>query len=464
MSSSVEHNSVPFKGNDRLILGIVLGVLTFWLFGQSVLNIIPAIQQDLNMPLASLNLSVSLTALFCGCFIVVAGSVADKVGRVKITYLGFILSIIGCLCIIFAKGTPLFAAGRIIQGLSGACIMPATLALVKTYYQGKDRQRALSFWVIGSWGGSGICSLLGGAIATYIAWQWIFIFSIICAVIGMLLLRGTPESKTEQNSQQSFDYFGLLFFVISLISLSLFITKGRSFGWASKETLILVGIFVVAAIVFFKNALAKKSGSFIDFSLFKNNAYSGSTFSNFLLNAIAGTLLVASMYVQQARGFTSFESGILTTGYLISVLAMIRVGEKLLQKVGAKKPMVWGVCMTGTGVALMAFTFLPNLSYVTVAFIGYVLFGLGLGFYATPSTDTAVTNAPADKIGAASGIYKMASSLGGAFGIAISSSVYAALLPLGQSVAATSGLLVNVAFCILSLLVIIIMVPKSAGK
>ncbi len=467
MSSSVEYNpdvSVPFQGNDRLTLGIVLGVLTFWLFAQSMVNIIPAIQQDVDIPLASLNLSISLTALFSGCFIVVAGGVADKVGRVKMTYVGFVLSIIGCLCIIFAESTPLFAAGRVIQGLSGACIMPATLALMKTYYQGKERQRALSFWSIGSWGGSGICSLAGGAVATYMNWKWIFIFSIICAVLGMLLIRGTPESKMEQNGRQRFDYFGLFTFVVTLISLNLLITKGSSFGWASSETLILAGVFVVALTVFFKNALAKKSDSFIDFSLFKNKPYSAAAFSNFMLNAVAGTLLVASVYVQQGRGFSAFQSGMLTIGYLIAVLAMIRVGEKLLQKVGAKKPMLWGTCMTGCGVALMALTFLPNLSYVIAVFVGYILFGLGLGFYATPSTDTAISNAPADKIGIASGIYKMASSLGGAFGVAISASVYAALLPLGVDVAATSGLLVNVAFCVLSMIAIIIMVPKNAGK
>ena len=73
----------------------------------------------------------------------------------------------------------------------------------------------------------------------------------------------------------------------------------------------------------------------------------------------------------------------------------------------------------------MGLTFLPDVAYTVVVFIGFALFGLGLGIYATPSTDTAVSNAPDDKIGAASGIYKMASSLGSAFGVAISATVYA---------------------------------------
>ena len=462
--SDVDVGQSSFKGNDRLTLGMVFGVLTFWLFAQSMVNIIPAVRADIDIPLESLNLAVSLSALFSGCFIVVIGGLADTFGRVKMTYIGFILSILGCLCLILAQGTLLFTFGRIIQGLSAACIMPATLALIKTYYAGSERQRALSFWSIGSWGGSGLCSLAGGAIATYLGWKWIFIFSIIFSVVGMLLIRGTPESKIEESQKQPFDYSGLISFVIALISLNLVITKGAKFGWTSAEVGCLLVIFVVSLFIFFRVEQLKKERSFIDFALFDNRPYTGASFSNFMLNAVAGTLLVASIYVQQERGFTAFQSGALTIGYLIAVLGMIRVGEKILQKVGAKKPMVWGTLTTGIGVAIMALPFLPNTTYVVVVFVGYILFGLGLGFYATPSTDTAISSASADKIGVASGIYKMASSLGGAFGMAISASVYTALLPLGGAVAASAGLLVNVAFCVLAILSIMLMVPENAGK
>lgn len=161
---------------------------------------------------------------------------------------------------------------------------------------------------------------------------------------------------------------------------------------------------------------------------------------------------------------TTIQTGLLTIGYLVSVLGMIRVGDKILQKVGAKKPMLLGTFITGIGITLMMFTFLSDTYYVIAVFGGYILFGLGLGFYATPSTDTAISNAPEDRVGIASGIYKMASSLGGAFGVAISASTYAAIIASGQSVdtAATIGLAVNVAFCILSFISIIVLVP--AGK
>lgn len=155
-----------YKGTNRLIVGIVFGVITFWLFAQTMLNIGPAVQADLGISSSVLNIAISLTALFSGMFMVGSGAMADKLGRVKLTKIGLVLSIIGSLCLIFAQGSVLLIIGRVIQGFSAATIMPATLSLMKTYFDGPDRQRALSYWSIGSWGGSGICSLFGGMVAT----------------------------------------------------------------------------------------------------------------------------------------------------------------------------------------------------------------------------------------------------------------------------------------------------------
>ncbi|WP_066389298.1 MFS transporter [Neobacillus mesonae] len=453
-----------YKGTNKLITGIVFGVITFWLFAQAMVNVVPAVQSDLGISLGTLNIAISLSSLFSGMFIVGAGGLADKIGRKKITYIGLILSIIGSFLLVITQGALLLIIGRIIQGISAACIMPATIALMKEYFEGAERQRALSFWSIGSWGGSGVCSFAGGAIATYMGWRWIFIFSIIFALLGMLLIKDTPESKAESKGAFKFDVTGLVILIITMLALNLFITRGADWGWTSTLTLVCLAASIIGVIVFVKveknNAIA-----LIDFSLFKNKPYAGATYSNFLLNAVAGTLVVANTYVQVGRGFTAFQSGMLSLGYLVAVLAMIRVGEKILQKAGAKSPMIWGTIITTIGVALMGLTFLPGIAYTVVVFIGFALFGLGLGIYATPSTDTSVSNAPSDKVGAAAGVYKMASSLGGAFGVAISAAVYGAITAVSSvEVAATAGIIVNVVFGIVALLSIIVMVPKNAGK
>lgn len=254
----VMETSTTYKGTNKLITGIVFGVITFWLFAQAMVNVVPAVQSDLGITYGTLNIAISLTALFSGLFIVAAGGIADKIGRKKITYVGLVLSVIGSLCLVFAQGATLLIIGRVIQGISAACIMPATIALMKAYFEGKERQRALSYWSIGSWGGSGVCSFAGGAIATYLGWKWIFIFSIVFALLAMWLIKDTPESKVEGNGAFKFDYSGLAIFAVTMIALNVVITFGSDLGWTSPITIILAIVTIVGAIVFFRVEKGKR--------------------------------------------------------------------------------------------------------------------------------------------------------------------------------------------------------------
>ncbi len=428
----MEQNEVTkkeYQGDDKLLLGMVLGVITFWLFAQTTLNIAPTMRTDMGINVNSMNIAVSITALFSGIFIVVFGGLSDRFGRIKTTKLGLILSMLGSLLIAASpKGTAFFLmSGRIIQGLSAACIMPSTLALIKAYYIGAARQRAVSFWSIGSWGGSGLCSLFGGILASTVGWRWIFWISIGVAIISYMLIRGTPESKNPPSDKnKNFDYSGVLSFMVGMVALNIVIGQGSRIGWSSPVILGLIILAVLALIIFF--IIEKRSkNSFIDFNLFSNKTYTGATISNFLLNGAAGTLIVALTLVQLGAGLTSFQAGLLTIGYLVAILLTIRVGEKLLQKWGARKPMILGCLITGTGILMTSFTFILARQYMVIAVIGFTLFGIGLGFYATPSTDAALSTVPAEKAGSASGIYKMASSLGTAFGVAISASIFTGL-------------------------------------
>lgn len=134
----------------------MLAVINFWLFAQTLLNVIPGIRGQLGVEETLANLAVSITSLFSGIFILVAGGLADRMGRAKVLYLGIWISIAGSLLIALTPEnlggltSAMLLGGRVVQGLSAACIMPASMALVKTYYEGKGRQRALSYWSIGS--------------------------------------------------------------------------------------------------------------------------------------------------------------------------------------------------------------------------------------------------------------------------------------------------------------------------
>ena len=430
MSADAAAPGTGQAGSDRLLYGMILGVLAFWLFAQTTLNIAPTMAADLGIQMSVMNIAVSITALFSGIFIVVMGGLADRAGRVKVVQWGFVLSIIGSLLVGLAPSGRLarsfLLGGRICQGLSGACIMPASLALVKAYWDGAARQRAISLWSMGSWGGSGFAALFGGLMAQNVGWRWIFFAAAAVSVIGMLMVRGTPESRAEGKQGYELDGIGIVTFMITMVALQVFGTQGAKLGWTSAASLGLLAASIVFGILFFRTE-SRSANAFVDFRLFTNSTYSGATLSNLLLNAVAGIMIVAMGLVQLGGGMSAQGAGLLTLGYAIAIVLFIRVGETLLQRLGPRTPMLWGSLIVGASIVLLMPTYVTLHTYRFLAIIAFTLFGIGLAFYATPSTDAALANLPDEQAGSGSGIYKMASSLGASFGVAISAAVFTAL-------------------------------------
>jgi DHA2 family multidrug resistance protein-like MFS transporter len=318
--------------------------------------------------------------------------------------------------------------------------MPASLALVKEYWEGAGRQRAVSLWSIGSWGGSGFAALFGGLMAENLGWRSIFFAGAAISVIGMLMVHGTPESRAETKAGYKFDAGGVVTFMIAMVALELLATQGAKFGWSSWQSLGLLVLAVIFGAIFFRIEWANPN-AFVNFRLFRNMTYTGATLSNFLLNGVAGILIVSMTLLQVGGNMNAQQTGLLTLGYAIAIIAFIRVGEKLLQRFGPRKPMIWGTLIVGVSILLLMPTNLLLGTYKSLAILAYTLFGLGLAFYATPSTDAALSNLPSDQAGAGSGIYKMASSLGASFGVAISAAVFTALSGNNGSVAWIEGVI-----------------------
>ena len=423
---------------SKLLTGIVLSILTYWLFAQAFLNIGPKIQTTFDASPDIVNISVSLTSFVTGVFMVVAGNISDKFGKVKLTRIALVLSIIGSLMLIVSGNIVMLLLGRIVQGFSAAIIMPATISIVNDFFDGDDRQKALSFWSIGAFGGTGLSSFFAGALATFIFWQSIFILSIILSIVALVLLRKLPESRINKAETSPFDYIGLIIFIIMIGSISFVITQGYKIGWLNAVTVILFVIFLICIYIFFKVERVKKV-PFIDLDLFKNRPYIGAVLANFLLNTGVGVIALLNMYVQSGLKLTAFQAGLLTLPYLISLLLVIRLGEKSIKRFGAKRAMIIGPIFTGLGVLMFSLTFFDTTLYVVVALIGAICFGGGTGLFATPALSTAVSTTPPEKVGVASGIFKMGSTLGGAFGIAIMTSIFTGIIQSGHSIHIAAG-------------------------
>ena len=169
---------------------------------------------------------------------------------------------------------------------------------------------------------------------------------------------------------------------------------GESLGWLSATVLVSA---VVAIILFsaFVRVERNRDEAFIDFALFKNKTFTGATVSNFLMNSTIGILMVSQQLIQLAgcRGersaagvcqpgdyYTAWDAGLLTLGYGITIVLFIRVGEKLLQHFGPRKPMIWGALITGIACILLMMTHVLIGQYVILAVIAYIFFGLDPAF------------------------------------------------------------------------------------
>ena len=477
--------SVQYKGNDKLLFGIILGVLAFWLFAQTTLNINVDMAKDLGIESSLMNIAVSITSLFSGIFIVVFGGLADKIGRVKMVKYGFYFSIIGSLLVGLTpvgKGAgAVLIIGRIFQGLSGAAIMPASLALVKAYWEGKERQRAISLWSMGSWGGSGFAALFGGLMVG-VGWRYIFYAAAAISLIGLLMIWNTPESKAEVSDNKKTDFAGIITFMLSMIGLQLLVSKGSEFGWTSPLGITLIVVTVIFAILFFKIEKGKE-GAFIDFKLFNNLTFTGATISNFMINGTAGMLIVSLALLQVGGNLTAKAAGMLTLGYAISIVLFIRVGEKLLQRFGARKPMIWGSLIVGVSIILLMFTNVMTDTYKILCIISILCLVWDWHFTLLHLPMRHFLTFPEAQAGSGSGIYKMASSLGAAFGVAISAGVFSTLR-VGDNItwmegvltfvgrqdnvavrqAATIALGINLLMVILAIISIMITIPKQPKK
>lgn len=455
-----EAKQETYQGGRVLISAIILAILTYWLFGQSFLNIGPIVQNTYGTTNEVINIAISLVSLFTGVFMVTAGGFADHYGRVKIMRIGLILSIIGSLLLIISHADWLLLLGRAIQGFSAACLMPATISLVNTYYQGAERHKALSMWSIGSYGGTGGALLISGLIASSLGWQWIFILSIIVSVISLYLIRQVPESKGTDHPA-AFDVIGLVLFIIFMLSLNIIISMGRQIGWLSGISISLILIFIVALVAFI--VIERKSKNpFIDFSLFSNRSYVGAVIANFLLNTSVGSLALFNIFTQTHFKISGATAGFITIPYIVGVFVTIRVGEHLMQRYSAKMPLILGSAVLALGMLLISLTFLPFVLYVISALIGFLFFGLGLGFFATPGLNTAVSSVPSEKVGVASGIYKMGATIAAAFGITLYTSVYNIIAAgSGAILAAFVSFFINFIFLVAAVVILKYVLPRT---
>ncbi|HDF1513353.1 TPA: MFS transporter [Staphylococcus aureus] len=454
-------NNTQSSPRSNIIIAIMLSALTYWLFAQSFINIGPLVGQTYQTSPAVLNLSISLTSFATGIFMVAAGDIADKIGQLRMTYMGLIISMFASLLLIISDITALLIIGRILQGLSAAILLPSTVGVLNNQFKGEHLRRAISYLMISTVGGIGLAGVISGLIASNFGWQTNFIISIVIAFIAILLLKGTPEKVSQHSHRHPFDYKGMSIFAVMIGSFTLLLTQGFEQGWFSTFSIICLSIFIITTLIFIIIE-RRHEVPFIDFSVLRNRPFIGAFLNNFVLNSGLGVTVVFFIYAQTHLGLSAAQSGLVTLPYAIVAVAMIRLGEKATLRFGGKLMLIIGPLFPVIGITIISMTQLLASQYVIAVIIGFVICAIGNGLVATPGLTIAIFSMPNEKVGLATGLYKMSGTLGGAFGIALSTTVFSMLqLNYAPSVAATVTFIVSIVLMILGSLSAYMIIPKT---
>jgi EmrB/QacA subfamily drug resistance transporter len=390
----------------------------------TVVNVaLPSIQSDLGFSDSSLQWVVNAYTLFFGGFLLLGGRMADLIGRRTLFLAGIGVFSVASLLNGLAQSEEMLIGARALQGLGGALLSPAALAVITTTFEeGSDRTKALSAWAAIASGGSAAGLLLGGVLTELLSWEWIFFINVpIGIAIVFAALRLVPNSRVAGGTRH-FDVAGAVSVTGGLVLLVYAIVKAQDWGWGSVDTLALAALAfsLLAAFVWIER---RSPSPLVRLSLFRMRslAVANGVFL-LIIGGLFAMFFFASLYLQNILGYSALTTGVaflpVTAGIMIGAMA----AQQLVRRVGVLAVMRAGMVVAAAGLGLLAATTSVDGSYLGVL-AGLLPMSIGMGATFVSLTLVATTGVEADDAGLASGVFNTAQQVGGALGLAVLSTL-----------------------------------------
>ena len=311
-----------------------------------------------------------------------------------------------------------------VQGVGAAIMTPSALSIISTTFpEGPERNKALGIW--GALGGSGaaVGVLLGGILTKYLGWEWIFFVNVPVGALVLALTRPiVPESRADLGHRR-FDVVGALSVTGGLALFVYAISKAPDVGWGTGRT---IGLLIVslAILAFFVVWELRTEAPLVPFGIFRIRTLTGANVVGFLLGAsIYANFFILTLYVQQVLGWSALKTGVTFLATAGTTVIWAGVAQALVTKVGPRSVMTVGLAVLA--LTMLGYTRLPvDGSYWPDLLPLYVVFALGLAFGFIPVTIAGFIGVPHDQAGLASGLLNTSQQIGGAFGVAITSTIF----------------------------------------
>jgi EmrB/QacA subfamily drug resistance transporter len=407
--------------------------------GTIVNTIFPAVIKSLNLSSTDIQWVQESYVLVFASLLLVWGSLADRYGRRFMLILGIAIFVAASVWAGSSTDASSMILARIIQGIGGAMVLPTTLSLVNTNFQGKERGIAFAIWGSTIGGMVAVGPVLGGWLAT-IDWRWAFYVNVPFGLIVILgLLWQVNESKAEQRPGR-IDYLGAVISVIMLGSLVFGLIEGRVYGWweqTSKQFTIfgwnwptgIISIIPVAlaiSLIFFtiftlyeRAREAAHKNVLLDLGLFGIPSFRNGSIAVLIISmGEFGLIFALPLWLQNVEGLNSLSSGLvllwLAGGAFVASGAAGASGGKIPPRVSVQV----GVVLELVGVAGIAYFAANGGGWGPIAPFLFI-YGFGVGMATAQLTGVILVDVPFQKIGQASGSQSTVRQIGSALGIAV---------------------------------------------
>ena len=378
---------------------------------------LPSIGRDFHSGVGTLQWVVSGYSLTLAAFLLLGGSLGDRLGRRRMFSVGvvwFAVASVGCG---IAPDAGVLIAARIVQGMGGALLAPASLAILQASFRPDDRPRA-----IGAWSGLGGVAtaagpLLGGYLIVAGSWRWVFFINIPVAVAVLFITaRHVPESR-DPTAAGHVDWGGAALAVLFLAGLTYGLIEAPSHGWASPA--VLTGL-VVAALAGPAFLMVERSSAhpMLPLGLFRARQFTSANAVTFIVyGGLGGALFLLPVELQLVSHYSPLEAGSALLPVTVIMLAFSARSGKLAARIGPRLQMSVGPLVVAAGLLLLTRATHPG-SYVTQVLPAVVVFGAGLAITVAPLTSTALGAAPAEHAGVASAVNNVVARAGGLLAVA----------------------------------------------
>jgi EmrB/QacA subfamily drug resistance transporter len=422
MDTRTESRAAAFSPHQRWVLGLAAaGSFMAALDALVVTTALDTLRHDLAASVESLEWTVNAYSLAFATLLMTGAALGDRFGRKRMYVFGLLLFALASALCALAPGIEWLIAGRALQGVGAALVMPLAMALLGAAFAPAQRAKALGLF-------SGITGLavlsgpvVGGAVIHGLAWQWIFWINVPFALaVAWFVLFQVPESK---GAGGVLDLLGAVLMTASLLGVVWGLVHGNQAGWGSNAVLasLIGGVLLGALFVGWQQRWAH---AMIPPRLFRTPVFAAGLGVCFLMTAsLFGTLFFIAQFFQVTHGKSPLAAGLAMLPWSATLFFVAPVAGSMVARVGERVLVAVGLALQGAGMLWLSTMTQPDVAYA-LWIVPMIVAGAGISM-AMPAVQSAVlAEAEPRDIGKASGLFNTLRQLGGVFGVALAVAVF----------------------------------------